>query len=133
MQITPRTISIIFQLYVNNVIPPMKAPSERPILTAAWFNDIIVPLKLGTCSKLRLLVAASLNPPKKLPAIDRTKEIQNNEMFVNRTVNNPIDMTPMIVSLFLPYLFTILPLNRLPDVKLNARPDNRTAAHLVGI
>ena len=52
----------------------MLIPKMRPRDRNDWFRDIIVPRKLGTCSRIRLVKLAAFTPTKKVAASQNAKE-----------------------------------------------------------
>ena len=62
MPIPPRTMPRTPYPYPNRIAPPIPDPKAEPKLLAAEFKDIVVPRNLGTCSRVKLVVAGDLTP-----------------------------------------------------------------------
>jgi hypothetical protein len=72
-----------------NIIPPSEAPRVIPMLLAAVKRDIIVPLKPGTWSSVRLFADVKANPNAKL-----TIRANINDTQIFGTINDETMLAP---------------------------------------
>lgn len=86
----------------------------------AELNDIIAPLYLGICSRVKLLDDEALTPEKKLPKKAKPIDSQRFVTLRNQIVKTPAKTLEITVTFFLPNLLITHPLMRLPTVYDNA-------------
>jgi len=103
------------------------------MLKAARSIDIIVPLRLGICSLIKLLADEVTIPKNQLANNIARIESETLGTRTYDTVNIPDNRAVRTVEGFLPNLFTNRCVAKLPRAKDNAAPSSTTDASSVGI